>query len=41
MVVGVPLGIEIVVATGQPRVERTFCFSLFGIDATVIMLVLP
>src|ERR1700722_6937470 len=41
MVVGVPLGIEIVVASGQPRVERPFCLSLFGIDLTVIMLILP
>src|ERR1700684_2501645 len=41
MVVGVPLGIEIVVASGQPRVERTFCLSLFGVDLAVIMLVLP
>jgi hypothetical protein len=41
MVVGVPLGIKIVVAPSQPRVERTFCLSLFGVDLTVIMLVLP
>src|SRR5208282_3305836 len=41
MVVGVPVGIKIVVAPSQPRVERTFCLSLFGVDLTVIMLVLP
>src|ERR1700722_3692648 len=41
MVVGVPLGIEIVVAPSQPRVERTFCLCLLGVDLTVIMLVLP
>src|SRR5271170_3224322 len=40
MVVGVPFGIEIVVAPNQARVERTFCLSLFGVDLAVIMLVL-
>jgi len=41
VVKGVPLGIEIVVASGQPSVERTFCVRFFCVDLSVIVMVLP